>query len=146
MCRLSFLKGGGDRTESKYAASMSLRDELARCWNALNEGDPNAFLDLYDPEIELFVPAWASPDSGVVRGADAVNRWYAHNFAQWSDQRWEMGETFEDGSNVAYTLHWSARGKRSGVALAGTAFGTMTFHEGKIVTIVHLGFIGDGTT
>ena len=36
---------------------MSLADELTRCWDALNEGDPNAFLDLYDPEIELFVPA-----------------------------------------------------------------------------------------
>ena len=123
---------------------MSLRDEVARCFDALNGGDPNAFLDLYDPEIELFVPAWVSPDSGVVRGADAVNRWYAHNFAQWSEQIWELGETFEDGANVALVMHWKARGKRSGVELSGSTFGTMTFREGKLVTIVHLGFIGDG--
>ena len=76
---------------------MTLSDDLARCWDALNGGDPNAFLDLYDSEIELYIPAWVSPDSGLFQGADAVNRWYANNFAQWSDQRWELTETFEKG-------------------------------------------------
>ena len=83
---------------------MSLADELTRCWDALNQGDPNAFLDLYDPEIELFVPAWAGPDGGVYRGADEVNRWHANNFAQWSDQRWDLVEAFEQGSSVALVL------------------------------------------
>ena len=118
---------------------MTLSDELARCWEALNEGDANAFLDLYDPEIELYVPSWVSPDSGLFKGADAVNRWYANNFAQWSDQRWELHETFESGSNVTFVIHWSGRGKRSGLELDGLSFGVMSFQEGRIVTIIHLG-------
>jgi ketosteroid isomerase-like protein len=122
---------------------MSLADELARCWDALNRGDPNEFLALYDPEIELFIPAWVSPDSGHFRGADAVNRWYANNFAQWSDQRWELVESFENGPNVAFVLRWAGRGKRSGVELAGRSFGVMSFLEGRIVTIVHLGALGE---
>lgn len=118
---------------------MTLADELTRCWDALNQGDPNAFLDLYDPEIELFIPAWASPDGGIYRGADEVNRWHANNFAQWSDQHWNLIETFEQGSSVAFVLRWEGRGKRSGIELGVRSFGVMTFRDEKIVTIVYLG-------
>jgi ketosteroid isomerase-like protein len=118
---------------------MSLKDEIARCYDALNRGDPNAFLDLYDPEIELFVPSWTGPDGGLYRGADAVNRWYAHNFAQWTEQHWEVVEALERGPNAVFTLHWTGKGKRSGVALAGQFVWLATFSGGKIVTIVHLG-------
>ena len=116
---------------------MSLADELTRCWDALNEGDPNAFLDLYDPEVELFVPAWASPDGGVYRGADEVTRWHASNFAKWSGQRWELIEAFEQGSSVALVLRLTELGVRS--------FGVMTFRDGKIVTIVYLGELGEAS-
>ena len=105
-------------------------------------GDPNAFLDLYDPEIELFVPAWVSVDGGIFRGADAVNRWYANNFAQWSGQHWDVIELSENGPNVTFVLHWDGRGKRSDVPLAGRFFGVMSFQDGRIVSIVHLGDAG----
>jgi ketosteroid isomerase-like protein len=121
---------------------MSLRDEVVRCYDALNQGDPSAFLELYDSEIELFVPAWVGPDNGIMRGADAVNRWYANNFAQWSEQRWELVETSEEGPNVVFVVHWAGRGKRSGVELAGRFLGVMSFQEGRIVSIVHLGALG----
>ena len=100
---------------------MSLRDEVARCYDALNEGDPNAFLELYDPEIELFVPAWVSPDNGIFRGADAVNRWYANNFAQWSGQQWDLVELSENGPNVTFVLHW-ARTRKAQRRRAGRSF------------------------
>ena len=127
-------------------ALMSLADELTRCWDALNAGDPNAFLDLYDPEIELFVPAWVNPEGGVYRGADAVNRWHANNFAQWADQRWELIETFEQGPSVAFVLKWGGRGKRSGIELGTRFFGVMTFRKQKIVTIVYLGELREGVS
>ena len=131
---------------SSHTAPMSLRDEVARCYDALNQGDPNAFLDLYDPEIELFVPAWVSVDNGVFRGADAANRWYANNFAQWSEQRWDLIELSEIGPNVTFVLRWAGRGKRSGVELAGRFFGVMSFRDGRIVSIVHLGALGEGVS
>jgi len=118
---------------------VSLKDEVVRCFDALNQGDPNAFLDLYDPEIELFVPGWAGPDGGLYRGADAVNRWYANYFAQWADQHWELEETLEYGPNVAFVMYWIGKGRRSGVALGNRFLMVMTFAEGKLVTIVHLG-------
>lgn len=123
---------------------MSLQEEVARCFDALNRGDPNAFLELYDPEIELFIPAWASPDNGTFRGADAVNRWYADNFAHWSGQHWDMTEVFENGPTVAFVLQWTGRGKRSGLDLAGRIFMVVSFQEGRIASIVHLGTFGDG--
>ena len=123
---------------------MSLRDEVARCYNALNGGDPSAFLELYDPEIELFVPAWVSVDNGIFRGADAVNRWYANNFAQWSGQHWDVVELLENGPNVTFVLHWGGSGKRSGIELAGRFFGVMSFQDGRIVSIVHLGTLEEG--
>ena len=121
---------------------MSLSDEVERCYDALNQGDPYAFLDLYDPEIELFIPAWTAPEGGVYRGTDAVNRWYANNFAQWADQQWEVVETIEYESSVAFLVDWTAKGKRSGVPVGGRFFGTMSFSGGRIVTIVHLGGTG----
>jgi ketosteroid isomerase-like protein len=115
------------------------RDLLARCFDALNGGDPRPFLDLYDPEIELFVPSWTGPDGGLYRGADTVNRWYANYFAQWKDQRWEIVEALEHGSSVAFVFNWTARGKRSDVAVSARFFVVMTISEGRLVTIVHLG-------
>jgi hypothetical protein len=49
-------------------------------------------------------------------------------------------EALEYGSSVAYVLHWSAKGKRTGIGLGGRFFGVMTFAEGKLTTIVHLEF------
>jgi ketosteroid isomerase-like protein len=123
---------------------MSLQDEVTRCFDALNRGDPGAFLELYDPEIELFVAAWSSPDNGVFRGADAVNRWYADNFAHWSGQHWDVIEAFESGPTVAFVLQWAGRGKRSGLDIEGRIFMVMSFLEGRIATIVQLGTFGEG--
>jgi ketosteroid isomerase-like protein len=122
---------------------MSLRDEVARCYEALNRGDPDPFLALYDPEIELFIPAWVSVDNGIFRGADAVNRWYANNFAQWAGQHWEVIELAENGPNVTFVLHWAGQGKRSGAQVSGRYFGVMSFQDGRIVSIVHLGALGE---
>jgi ketosteroid isomerase-like protein len=112
---------------------MSLAQEVTRRFDALNHGNADAFLDLYDPDIELFVPAWAGPDSGVVRGADAVNRWNASYFARWPGREWELVETFEKGPNVAFVL-------RGGEV---RLFGVMSFQEGRIVSIAHLGGLGE---
>ena len=84
-------------------------------------------------------PGWAGPDGGLYRGADAVNRWYANYFAQWADQHWELEETLEYGPNVAFVMYWIGKGRRSGVALGSRFLMVMTFAEGKLVTIVHLG-------
>ena len=118
---------------------MSLNDEIRRCYDALNRGDASAFLDLYDPDIELFVASWAGPDGGLYRGADVVNRWYANYFAQWTDQQWDVVEAFEQGPNVAFVVRWLGKGKRSDVALAARFFVVMTFLDGRLTTIAQLG-------
>jgi ketosteroid isomerase-like protein len=122
---------------------MSLSEVLERCYAALDRGDPQAFLDLYDSEIELFVPGASGLDAGLVRGADPVNRWHANYFAQWSDQHWEVAETLEHGGTVASVVNRTGTGRRSGVTLNGSFFTAMTFSEGKLVTIVHLGGYDD---
>jgi ketosteroid isomerase-like protein len=118
---------------------MSVLDEVRRGYEALNRGDPYPFLDLYDPEIELFVPRWVSPDNGLVRGADAVNSWFGNYFAQWTEQLWDVGQALEHGPSAAFAVGWTGRGKRSGVELAGQFLVTMSVQDGRIVTIVLLG-------
>ena len=115
---------------------MSLRDEVARCYEALNRGDTKAFYDLYDPGIELFVPAWVSPDSGIFRGTDAVSRWYRDNLAVWPEH-WELMELFDNGPNVSFVMH-GGEGQ-----LAGRFYGVMSFQAGRIVSIVHLGALAE---
>jgi ketosteroid isomerase-like protein len=119
---------------------VSLTDEIRRCYDALNRGDPQPFLELYDPQIELYVPEWAGLDAGLYRGADAVNRWYANYFAQWSNQHWELVESLEQGPSVAFVMDWRATGRRSGVALNGRIMVVMTFSEGRLMTIAHFGY------
>jgi len=122
---------------------MTLLDEVRRCYEALNRGDPYPFLDLYDPEIELFVPKWVQPDGGLLVGSDAVNRWFANYFAGWAQQRWDVADAIENGPSVAFVAEWSGRGKRSGVGLTGRFLSVMSFQEGRIVSIVLLGGISE---
>ena len=123
---------------------MSLKDEVLRCYDALNRGDPYAFLDLYAPDIELFVASWAGPDGGFYRGADVVNRWYANYFAQWTDQYWKVGEALELGPTIAFGVDWTAKGKRSDVSVRARFFVVMSFLDGKLVTIAQLGGFDEG--
>ena len=118
---------------------MGNAERIRAAFEALNGGDPSVFLDMYDPDVELFVPATAELDAGVFRGAREVERWFGHGFAQWDDLQWEVVELTEWGPHVAMLIHSTRRGKRSQVPLEDTFLSVYSFRNGRIVSMAHLG-------
>jgi ketosteroid isomerase-like protein len=110
-----------------------------RAFDALNAGDPYVFLEAYDPDIELWAPAWSELESGVVRGAREVELWYANTFAAWGNPRWELEKLVEWGPHVAVLGRWFVEGRRSGIPLERDWMTIFSFAEGKIVSIAQLG-------
>ncbi|MFN2615997.1 MAG: nuclear transport factor 2 family protein [Thermoleophilaceae bacterium] len=111
---------------------------IIAAYEALGRGDPSVFLDAYDPDIELYVPEWAAIESGLVRGAGEVNRWFGHNFAQWRDVSYELIEVLELGAAVVVHGRWRGRGKRSGVPLGNEYLQVFSFRASRIIGIVQL--------
>jgi ketosteroid isomerase-like protein len=113
-------------------------DFLRRAFKALNEGDPEVFLDAYAEEIELYVPAqpFAEPEAGLYRGHDAVNRWYAQNYAAWGGSMKFEIDRIEDIGHLA-VVHGRGRGtgKRSGLGYATSFVVVFAFEAGRIVSI-----------
>jgi ketosteroid isomerase-like protein len=112
---------------------------VRRAFEALNAGDPYVFLEAYDADIELWVPAFSGLDSGVMRGAKEVELWYAHTFAQWGNPHYEVEQLIEWGPHVAALGRWVGRGRRSGIELESEWVTIFSFSEGKIVSIAQLG-------
>jgi ketosteroid isomerase-like protein len=128
--------------ERRSAMSEANVERVRRAYEGLNAGDPDAFLAMYDANIELYVPAWTSLDGGVYRGAAAVNRWYGHNFAQWTDARYDLLEVLDRDPHVLVVGKASLRGKRSGIPFKARFVQVFTFREGRLVAIAQLGGFG----
>ena len=100
---------------------------------------------MYDPDIELYVPGSSGFEAGVMRGAEAVERWYGHSFAQWKSVRYEMSEVKEWGPHVAAFVRWVGEGKRSEVPVESHVLIVFSFEDDRIVSIAQLGGVtGDG--
>ena len=121
---------------------MGNADRIRRAYEALNEGDPYVFLEMYAAEIELYVPTWVGLESGVFRGSKAVERWYGHQFAQWRDVRYELDQVIEWGPHVTVFARWIGTGRRSGVALESDFLNVFSFEGDRIVSIAQLGGAG----
>ena len=118
---------------------MRNADRIRKAFDALNAGDPSVFLGMYDPDVELYVPASAELDAGFFRGARDVERWFGHSFAQWSDLHWEVLELVERGPHVVMVVRSTRTGKRSGLPLEDTFLSVYSFRDGRIVSMAHLG-------
>lgn len=79
---------------------------MRRAFDALNAGDPYVFLEAYDPEIELWASSSWGLESGVVRGAKEVELWFAHEFAGWGNQHYELEQLIEWGPHVVVLGRW----------------------------------------
>jgi ketosteroid isomerase-like protein len=87
------------------------------------------------PEIEWRAVEGAADDVGLMRGHDAVRRYYRDWIDTMDQLQVEVDEVIlEDGENVAVAVRNSGRGRASGVLTQGCYYVACVVREGRIVS------------
>src|SRR6266699_336157 len=81
----------------------------------VNRRDWAASIDAYDPDIVLVVSSSSGPDAGVIRGREAVGRWFGDWFRAFGkDYRFEVEEVRSVGDRVLAVVSHHGSGRASG--------------------------------
>jgi ketosteroid isomerase-like protein len=98
-------------------------------------GGVEAAAEFWHPDVEWRAVEAAADDVGVIRGRDALRRYYEDWVDTLADLRAEVEEIiFEDGDRVAAVIRNSGRGRASGVATQGRYYVACLVRDGQIVT------------
>ena len=96
-------------------------------------------IDAYDRDPE---EAYSYLDPGVIwnpaeeersQGIDAVRSYMERWTAEWEDYAHEAEELLDAGDSVVVTVHFSGRGKTSGIEADARLFEVWTLRDGKVV-------------
>ena len=100
---------------------------------AFDRGDRDAWLNLHDEEVELHAdPNW--PESGTIRGPEAVWNFYAGLTDAWEYETMQISEVIEYGDDkLAAHCRRPVRGKASGVSDMLDYWCVATFRRGRIL-------------
>ena len=105
---------------------------VRRLADAFNGGGLDAALPFFDPEL-VWHEDPSFPEAGVYRGRDAWEAYARQFLAEFSEMRYELGETIDAGDYVVGNLGIHGRGSASGAEFDLSAWWAMTFREGKVV-------------
>ena len=102
---------------------------------AFNRRDRDAWLALQDPEVEFRAdPEW--PESGTVRGREAVWDFIVGLTDVWEQDAFEMVEVIDAGNDkLAVRYRRPVQGKASGIADVLDYWSVSTFRRGKILSL-----------
>jgi ketosteroid isomerase-like protein len=107
---------------------------VRRQFEALARGGADAASAFWHPDVDWRAVEGAADDIGVMRGADALRRYYQDWFETFEDLRASVGEVlYEEGGRVAVSVHNTGRGRASGVVTRGRYFVACVVREGRIV-------------
>jgi ketosteroid isomerase-like protein len=111
---------------------LSPSEVVREYFDSFGGGGVDAAAELWDPQIE-----WHALDAnhtGVVRGQDAMRRYYAEWVETMSDLDGHVGEVaFEDDERVAVLIRNHGRGRVSGVPVSGSYYVACLVRDGRIV-------------
>ena len=110
--------------------------ELARkAFEAWNRGDVDAFLQTFDPNVEVYLPE-GGLNVGVRRGHEEIRRLMEGFLEVWDDLRMEPERFFEMGDQIVVFVHVRGTGKGSGVVVETRPAHLATVRAGKLVRLV----------
>ena len=107
---------------------------LCRHFASFEHGGLEEAAQLWDPEIEWRAVEGAVDDVGVVRGHDAMRRYYAEWIETMDELRAEVEVIFAGDTGVAAQIRNSGRGRVSGVPAAGLYYVACLVRDGRIVS------------
>lgn len=108
-------------------------DVVRRHFDSFGRGGLDEAAELWDPDIEWRAVQGAADDVGVIRGQEAMRRYYAEWVDAMDDLRADVFEVlFEDGYRVAVHIQNSGRGRVSGAPAAGNYYVACLIKDGRI--------------
>jgi ketosteroid isomerase-like protein len=115
---------------------MSANAEVVRRhFEAFERGGLDAVAEFWHPNIEWRAVEGAADDVGVIRGSDALRRYYEDWIETFEQLRAEVEEViFEADDRIAVVVRNSGRGRASGVATVGRYYVACTVRDGQILS------------
>jgi ketosteroid isomerase-like protein len=114
--------------------SVASSEVVRNYFRAFQSGGVDAAAEFWHPEIDWRAIEGAADDVGVIRGHDALRRYYQDWIDTLADLRAEVEEVlFESDERVAVVVRNSGRGRASGASAAGRYYVTCVVRAGRIV-------------
>ena len=115
--------------------SAAASDVVRSYFRTFESGGVDAAAEFWDPDIEWRAIENAADDTGVIRGHDALRRYYQDWIDTLADLRAEIEEIlFETDDRVAVAVRNSGRGRASGAAAEGRYYVACVVRAGRIVS------------
>jgi ketosteroid isomerase-like protein len=116
------------------AVSPKSSDVVRKHFHAFESGGVEAVAEFWHPDIEWRAVEGAADDVGLMRGHDALRRYYEDWIDTFEELRAEVEEIlFEAGDRVAVVVRNSGRGRASGVATQGRYYVDCIVRGGHLV-------------
>ena len=108
---------------------------VRRHFAAFAEGGLDAVARYWQPDVEWRAAEGAADDVGVMRGEEALRRYYEDWISTFDDLRAEVDEVLlDEGDRVAVSVRNSGRGRASGVVTHGRYYVVCTVRDGRIAS------------
>jgi ketosteroid isomerase-like protein len=109
-------------------------DVVRSYYRTFEFGAVDAAAELWHPDIEWQAMEGPAAHGGLIRGQDALRRYYQDWIDTLADLRADVEEVvFEDGDRVAVAVRNSGRGRTSGAAAEGRYYVACIVRDGRIV-------------
>jgi ketosteroid isomerase-like protein len=96
-------------------------------------GDFAAYLDLYDPNVEIDTSGLDMPDVGVLRGIEGLRELWSRWMEGWEHYIPTTNNFSEIGEHVIFDAEIRATGSSSGADVVHRDCQVWTFRDGKVV-------------
>ena len=109
---------------------------VRRAFEAWNSGDPEAAIELLDPDVEWRLPP-NFPDADGWHGRDAVVEGLANVTGSWDEFRVDVQELIDAGDRVVALVRFHGRAAITGLDLGGVSVDAQiwTLRDGKAVEV-----------
>jgi ketosteroid isomerase-like protein len=106
---------------------------VRRSFEAFARKGPEAVVDFWDADIELWMPSGLIQAGGTYRGRAEVLDWMREWAEAWEEIDYTAEEFTEAGDTVVVSVLYNGRGKGSGVKVEGRFWYVMKLRNGKLL-------------
>ena len=92
-----------------------------------------AWVDLFDPEVEIDTTGVDMPGFGLLRGIEGLNQMWRRWLEEWQRYSWTYSNWSDAGEQVIVDVTISATGRGSGIEVTWSHCQVFTFQGGKVI-------------